>query len=47
LPPSQTACGAPYDIDNDGKIDAVCEGGKNLNGFYGAGVVNALNAVRW
>ncbi|SFW98812.1 S8 family serine peptidase [Streptomyces atratus] len=42
-----TACGAPYDIDNDGKIDAVCEGGKNRNGFYGAGVVNALNAVRW
>ncbi|MFG3527638.1 S8 family serine peptidase [Streptomyces sp. NPDC047917] len=42
-----TACGAPYDIDGDGTIDAVCEGGKNRNGFYGAGVVNALNAVRW
>lgn len=42
-----TACGAPYDIDGDGTIDAVCEGGKHRNGFYGAGVVNALNAVRW
>ncbi|WP_405402605.1 S8 family peptidase [Streptomyces sp. NBC_01104] len=41
------ACGEPYDIDGDGKIDAVCEGGKNRNGFYGAGVVDALNAVRW
>ncbi|MFF2326197.1 MULTISPECIES: S8 family serine peptidase [unclassified Streptomyces] len=42
-----TACGAPYDINGDGVVDAVCEGGKNRNGFYGAGVVNALNAVRW
>ncbi|MEW2490214.1 S8 family serine peptidase [Streptomyces sp. NPDC048411] len=41
-----TACGAPYDINNDGKIDAVCEGSTNSNGFYGAGIVNALNAVR-
>ncbi|WP_326669295.1 S8 family peptidase [Streptomyces sp. NBC_01257] len=41
------ACGEPYDIDGDGKIDAVCEGGKNRNGFYGAGVVDALDAVRW
>ncbi|HEY9327985.1 MAG TPA: S8 family serine peptidase [Streptomyces sp.] len=42
-----TACGEPYDIDGDGKIDAVCEGGKNRNGFYGAGMVDALDAVRW
>ncbi|WNI25533.1 S8 family serine peptidase [Streptomyces sp. ITFR-16] len=42
-----TACGAPYDIDGDGTVDAVCEGGKNRNGFYGAGVVDALDAVRW
>ncbi|MFI6950526.1 S8 family peptidase [Streptomyces sp. NPDC050422] len=42
-----TACGDPYDIDGDGKVDAVCEGGKNRNGFYGAGVVDALDAVRW
>lgn len=41
------ACGEPYDIDGDGKVDAVCEGGKNRNGFYGAGVVDALDAVRW
>ncbi|MFF9690938.1 S8 family serine peptidase [Streptomyces sp. NPDC014623] len=41
-----TACGAPYDIDGDGTIDAVCEGGKQYNGFYGAGVVDALDAVR-
>lgn len=42
-----TACGAPYDINGDGTVDAVCEGGKNRNGFYGAGVVDALDAVRW
>lgn len=41
------ACGEPYDIDGDGTVDAVCEGGKNRNGFYGAGVVDALDAVRW
>ncbi|MGW1313774.1 S8 family peptidase [Streptomyces sp. NPDC002426] len=42
-----TACGAPYDIDGDGTVDAVCQGGKQYNGFYGAGVVDALDAVRW
>ncbi|MEU0322118.1 S8 family serine peptidase [Streptomyces sp. NPDC006174] len=41
------ACGAPYDYNGDGVIDAVCEGGTNDNGFYGAGVVDALDAVRW
>ncbi|MFD9426356.1 MULTISPECIES: S8 family serine peptidase [unclassified Streptomyces] len=41
-----TACGAPYDYNGDGKIDAVCEGGKQNNGFYGAGIVDALDAVR-
>ncbi|MFJ4961926.1 Subtilisin BL [Streptomyces sp. ADI96-02] len=40
------ACGEPYDIDGDGAVDAVCEGGKQKNGFYGAGVVDALDAVR-
>ncbi|MFD6422469.1 S8 family serine peptidase [Streptomyces sp. NPDC060198] len=42
-----TACGAPYDIDSDGTVDAVCEGGKAYNGFYGAGNVDALDAVRF
>ncbi|WP_327269936.1 S8 family serine peptidase [Streptomyces sp. NBC_01218] len=42
-----TACGAPYDIDGDGAVDAVCEGGKAYNGFYGAGNVDALDAVRF
>ncbi|MEV5567236.1 MULTISPECIES: S8 family peptidase [Streptomyces] len=41
-----TACGEPYDIDGDGTVDAVCEGGKRYNGFYGAGIVDALDAVR-
>ncbi|MFJ8886513.1 S8 family peptidase [Streptomyces sp. NPDC102402] len=41
-----TACGAPYDIDADGTVDAVCQGGKHYNGFYGAGIVDALDAVR-
>ncbi|MFJ7197972.1 MULTISPECIES: S8 family serine peptidase [unclassified Streptomyces] len=40
-----TPCTDPYDIDSDGKIDAVCKGSRNHNGFYGRGVVNALNAV--
>ncbi|MCH0542485.1 S8 family serine peptidase [Streptomyces sp. MUM 203J] len=42
-----TACGEPYDINGDGEIDAVCEGGKLRNGFYGRGMVDALDAVRW
>jgi hypothetical protein len=25
--------------------DAVCVGGEDFNGFYGDGIVNALNAV--
>ncbi|MER5886323.1 S8 family serine peptidase [Streptomyces sp. NPDC001941] len=41
-----TACGAPYDIDGDGKIDAVCAGNKRYNSFYGTGVADALDAVR-
>ncbi|MEV5982356.1 S8 family serine peptidase [Streptomyces sp. NPDC052114] len=40
------ACTDPYDIDGDGKVDAVCEGGRNGNGFYGAGMADALDAVR-
>ncbi|MGW3953993.1 S8 family peptidase [Streptomyces sp. NPDC004752] len=40
-----TPCTDPYDIDGDGKIDAVCEGSKNYNGFYGWGTANALAAV--
>ncbi|MEW2486448.1 S8 family serine peptidase [Streptomyces sp. NPDC048411] len=40
-----TPCTDPYDINSDGKIDAVCKGSKNHNGFYGAGIVNALKAV--
>nr|WSZ95351.1 S8 family serine peptidase [Streptomyces sp. NBC_00857] len=41
-----TACPPSYDIDGDGEIDAVCTGGKRHNSFYGAGLVNALDAVR-
>ncbi|MEU2440722.1 S8 family serine peptidase [Streptomyces rubradiris] len=40
-----TPCTDPYDIDGDGKVDAVCEGTKNRNGFYGWGVADALAAV--
>lgn len=36
----------PYDPDGDGTVDAVCEGGERLNGFYGFGIVDALDAVR-
>ncbi|MEU8620883.1 S8 family serine peptidase [Streptomyces sp. NPDC048623] len=42
------ACTDPYDIDGNGTVDAVCvEGADKKNGFYGAGIVNALDAVRW
>ncbi|WP_149180082.1 S8 family serine peptidase [Streptomyces sp. TRM49041] len=41
------ACTNPYDIDGDGTVDAECEGGKRYNGFYGTGMVDALDAVRW
>ncbi|MGW0839744.1 S8 family peptidase [Streptomyces sp. NPDC002787] len=40
-----TPCTDPYDIDGDGKVDAVCEGPKNHNGFYGFGTADALDAV--
>ncbi|MDT3399814.1 S8 family serine peptidase [Streptomyces sp. B1866] len=40
-----TPCPRPYDIDGDGTPDAECEGPAAYNGFYGAGTVNALNAV--
>ncbi|MYR63963.1 S8 family serine peptidase [Streptomyces sp. SID625] len=40
-----TPCTDPYDINGDGKIDAVCKGSKNRNGFYGWGTANALAAV--
>ncbi|TPQ19565.1 S8 family peptidase [Streptomyces sporangiiformans] len=36
----------PYDGDGDGVVDATCEGGKRVNGFYGFGIVNALRAVK-
>ncbi|MER6914953.1 S8 family serine peptidase [Streptomyces sp. NPDC000594] len=39
-------CTNPYDINGDGTVDAVCEGGKSKNGFYGHGVADALDAVR-
>ncbi|MFF4134790.1 S8 family serine peptidase [Streptomyces mirabilis] len=37
---------APYDGNGDGVVDATCAGGKHVNGFYGAGIVNALRAVK-
>ncbi|MFG2190921.1 S8 family serine peptidase [Streptomyces sp. NPDC048639] len=40
------ACQDPYDIDGDGQADAVCEGGTRYNGFYGAGMADALDAVK-
>ncbi|MGW2962072.1 S8 family peptidase [Streptomyces sp. NPDC001220] len=42
---SATPCTDPYDINGDGKVDAVCEGSRNHNGFYGWGTVDALAAV--
>ncbi|MGW7297800.1 S8 family peptidase [Streptomyces sp. NPDC054829] len=39
-------CPESYDQNGDGTQDAVCEGGKRVNGFYGFGIVNALRAVK-
>lgn len=38
-------CPESYDQDGDGVQDATCEGGGRSNGFYGAGIVDALRAV--
>ncbi|MXM63182.1 S8 family serine peptidase [Streptomyces sp. HUCO-GS316] len=38
-------CPESYDQNGDGTQDAVCKGGKRVNGFYGFGIVNALDAV--
>jgi subtilisin family serine protease len=40
------ACPKPYDIDGDGQADGRCVGGKSYNSFYGAGLTDALEAVR-
>lgn len=39
-------CPEVYDPDGDGVENAVCEGDDSRNGFYGAGVADALDAVR-
>ncbi|MFJ5266443.1 S8 family peptidase [Streptomyces sp. NPDC088387] len=43
---TDTACPDSYDQDGNGTQDAVCEGGKRSNGFYGSGIVDALRAVK-
>ncbi|MGC0332870.1 subtilisin family serine protease [Streptomyces sp. SAI-170] len=40
-----TACPESYDQDGNGTQDATCVGGPQYNGFYGFGIVNALDAV--
>ena len=35
-----------YDPDSDGTVDALCVAADTGNGFYGAGLVNALTAIR-
>ncbi|MFI9148816.1 S8 family peptidase [Streptomyces sp. NPDC053367] len=40
-----TACPESYDQNGDGTQDATCVGGPQYNGFYGFGIVNALDAV--
>ncbi|NBM14787.1 S8 family serine peptidase [Streptomyces sp. GC420] len=34
-----------YDPDGNGVADSTCEGGESYNGFYGHGIVDALDAV--
>ncbi len=38
-------CPKFYDTDGDGEADAKCEGGRTGAGFFGAGLVDALDAV--
>ncbi len=35
----------PYDGNQDGTVDAVCQGGTNGSGFFGAGMIDALDAI--
>jgi hypothetical protein len=35
----------PYDPTGDGSFLATCQGGASGRGFYGAGLVDALDAV--
>jgi subtilisin family serine protease len=39
------ACPEVYDYTDDGVADATCEGGAKGTGFFGAGMVDALDAV--
>jgi subtilisin family serine protease len=39
------ACPTFYDANRDGVDDATCEGGAKGTGYYGAGLVDALDAV--
>ncbi|MFJ5778500.1 S8 family peptidase [Streptomyces sp. NPDC093094] len=39
-------CPESYDQDGNGTQDATCVGGPKYNGFYGFGIVNALDAVK-
>ncbi|MFP8962618.1 S8 family peptidase [Streptomyces nanhaiensis] len=38
-------CPETYDPDGNGVEDSTCEGGERVNGFYGHGIVDALDAV--
>ncbi|WP_353950960.1 S8 family serine peptidase [Knoellia sp. S7-12] len=39
------ACPSFYDANRDGVNDATCEGGASGSGYYGAGLIDALDAV--
>ncbi|MFD1833007.1 S8 family serine peptidase [Streptomyces desertarenae] len=39
-------CPETYDPDGNGVEDSTCVGGRNVNGFYGHGIVDALDAVK-
>ncbi|MYW66632.1 S8 family serine peptidase [Streptomyces sp. SID8379] len=40
------ACPASYDPDGTGTYKATCKGSTRVNGFYGYGIVDALDAVK-
>ncbi|AXG77171.1 S8 family peptidase [Streptomyces paludis] len=43
---TKVACPETYDLNGDGVADAECTGSKYYNSFYGAGLVDALAAVK-
>jgi lantibiotic leader peptide-processing serine protease len=42
----EPAVGVVHDVGRPAEFDALCEGTREYNGFYGNGIVDAYAAVR-